>query len=1328
MQNSKNCNTKTKKKDGHHNPSKINKNNVNIKDIKTLYNIFSSNIQTESDNINCTDKTNEHASSFLMKKENYNNNIDSNNKKESHLFCIPHDNYNGTKTSNLKKEDNLFLSQISNQKQKDIDFDFFSEYNEKDQPTKLTKIKHLDKNKNEINSTTNLYQPNHDPLLYLNEIDDVNNFEKNEKNNENISKLNNDGMDKPESIMDYNCFDENRSKIEKVEQKENDITISKMNDIFIGSGESQNIEWEKIYEPFDKEFEKNISFEKNKQDTLNTSILSNSIFFENEKNNYNDLDLGNETWVTNEMNNYDINIIQDEVISKEIFFPFDFNSNAFPKTSAEESIYNNFVFNDNDSDMVSIKNANILDDNTDIKKEMASSSENLIQTPSSFNFNNQIQINKNDELFEKIKEQRNNDIPFKDIKPNEDPFILSEKFDELILNTNMTSQNDIDSIFKDEHKACYKISNEIDIEEVENYSLKMINEKNKNNSNENNTFLKMIEEIENVSKDIILDHFKLETNETIENDETNLETNESIYDPPNFDNKIETIFNNITEEYNKSIYKETNESEIHFENLQNVNLPDFTQIQSTFLDNKTKWNDVFASKQDEDIFVSKKEEDIFVSKQDEDIFVSKQEEDIFVSKQDENIFVSKQEEDIFVSKKEEDIFVSKKEKDIIVSKQDEDIFVSKQEEDIFVSKQEEDIFVSKQDENIFVSKQEEDIFVSKKEEDIFVSKKEEDIFVSKKEKDIIVSKQDQVLQFYEDIYNILINKNYLDIFLTLKKNNNINNDDMNIYNFHIYLKNVKKIKKRGFNDMYDYTDYIHKFIEDIYQMNVKKFFFYNIYIDNINKCIKKKNLLINSISNSYNFVNDFYKKHEKILTHDMFYKNVNYSLYFLFFINTLIELWKKIIIKIKNINIILLLKKFINIFKKNKIAYALKQLSNYLQAVYDLLNRPIQDEGQTKIKKIIKIIIKSKTFKTVKKYVYKINNSSFHFTILFSLISIPPYKKTATIFDHLMEYFFKNINKILLKQIKDTFQYNQEENNEKDQPQNLSTCKGNTKNVKEVVNNIIKSGKNNICLIKIKNFKQLFLQNGGESNNETKRESGTSLLNTLTDIKINDEICLFEKELELYIKYNISFYRLFFKFIIPLVNKITTTFENLETFFTLYVNYKIKKKKKLFFFYNPWIYSYDTFLSFSQINIMSNSNNLKKDEKEVIETDQELEIFSNQIKTNILIENSKNILNLEQSILYYKQLDNDITSSNIFNLIDNFYDFKNINQIFSHKNKISVYHKNINKQKDTKNKININYNHFKNYYSDILNLCYDERYIKINTRALKYLFFNLHFN
>ncbi|CAD2100089.1 conserved Plasmodium protein, unknown function [Plasmodium vinckei] len=1242
MQNYENCNKKTKKKDGHHNSSSINKNNVNIKDIKTLYNIFSCNIQTESNNINCTDKTSEHASSFLMKKENYNNNIDSNNKKESHLFSIPHDNYKVTKTSNLKKEDNLFLSQINNKKQKDIDFDFFAEYNEKDHPGKLTKIKHLDKNKKEINinSTTNLYQPNDDPLLYLNEIDDANYFEKNEKNSENINKLNNDGMDRPESIVNYNCFDESCDKIEKVEQKESNITISKTNDIFIGNGESQNIEWGNIYESFDKELEKNISFEQNKQDTLNTSILSNSIFFENKKDNYNDLDLGNKAWVTNEINtvdkfsehiglgtypsneinNYDINFIQDEVNSKEISFPFDFNSNTFPKANTEESLYNNFIFNDNDSDMFNTKNANILDGDTDKKKEMIHSSENLIQTPSSFNFNNQIQFNKNDELFEKIEEQRNNDIPFKDMKPNEDPFILSEKFDDLILNTNMNSQNDIYSIVEDDHRGCYKISEEtIDIEEIENYSLKMINEKNKNDSNENNTFLEMIEEIENVSKDLILDHFKLENGDTnLENDETNLENdehnqpdtlNESIYDLPNFNNKMETIFNNITEEYNKNAYKETNESETHFENLKNVNLPDFTQIQSTFLDNKTKWSDEFE-KGDEDIFANKK---------------------------------------------------------------------------------------------------------------------------------------DEVQNFYEDIYNILINKNYLDIFSTLKKNNNISNEDMSIHNFHIYLKNVKKIKKRGFNDMYDYSDYIHKFIEDIYPMNIKKFFFYNIYIDNINKCIQKKNLLINSISNSYNFVNDFYKKHENILTHDMFYQNVNYSLYFLFFINTLIELWKKITIKIKNINIIQLLKKFINIFKKNKIAYALKQLSNYLQSVYDLLNRPILDEGQTKIKKIIKIIIRSKTFKTVKKYVYKINNSSFHFTILFSLISIPPYKKTGTIFDHLMEYFFKNINKILLKQIKDTFRCNQEGNNGKDGPPNLSTCEGNPKNVKNVVNNIIKTGENNICLVKIKKFEQVFLQNIGESSNETKQDSetkqddetkrdgetkmnSTNLLNTLTDIKINDEICLFEKELELYIKYNISFYRLFFKFIIPLVNKITTTFENLETFFTLYVNYKIKKKKKLFFFYNPWIYSYDTFLSFTQINIMSNSNNLKKNEKEVIETDHELEIFSNQIKTNILIENSKNIFNLEQFILYYKQLDNDIVSSNIFNLIHNFYDYKNINQIFSYRNKISVCPKNINKQKDIKKQINLNYDNLKNYYSDILNLCYDERYMKINTRALKYLFFNLHFN
>ncbi|SCM19430.1 conserved Plasmodium protein, unknown function [Plasmodium chabaudi adami] len=1239
MQNYENCNKKKKKKDGYHNSSRINKNNVNIKDIKTLYNIFSCNIQTESNNINCTDKTIEHALPYLIKKENYNNKIDSNNKKESHLFCISHDNYKVTKTNNVKKENNLFLNQISNQKEKDIDFDFFAEYNEKDNAGKLTKIKHLDKNETEtnINSTTNFYQPNHDPLLYLNELDDAISFGNNEKNSgngenilENINKLSNDGMDYPDQVVHYDCFDESHGKTEKVEeQKESDITINQTNDAFIGNSESQNMEWEKIYEPFDKELETNISFKQNKQDTLNTSILSNSIFFENKKDNYNDFDLDNKNWVTNEVdtvdkfsepigldtypsneiNNSDINFIQDEVNSKEISFPFDFNSNTFPKTNAEECIYNNFNFDDNDSDMFSTSNANILDGDTDKKKKITHSSENLIQPPIVFNFNNQIQVDKNDERFEKIEEQRNNDIPFKDMKPNEDPFFLPEKFDELILNTNMTSQNDINSIFEDENKTCYKISEDkLNIDEVEDYSLKMINEKNINCSNENNTFLEMIEEIENVSKDLILDHFKIENGDTnLESDEhSQTDTpNELTYDLPNCNNKIETIFNKITEEYNKSDYKETNESEIHFENLKNVNLPDFTEIPSTFLDNKTKWNDEFE-------------------------------------KGNENIFANE-------------------------------------------------------------------------------------------------NKQDEVRQFYEDIYNILINKNYLDIFLTLKKNNNISNEHMNIHNFHIYLKNVKKIKKRGFNDMYDYSDYIHKFIEDIYPMNVKKFFFYNIYVDNINKGIKKKNLLINSISNSYNFVNDFYKKHEKILTHDMFYQNISYSLYFLFFINTLIELWKKITIKIKNINIILLLKKFINIFKKNKMVYALKQLSNYLQSVYDLLNRPILDEGQTKIKKIIKIIIRSKTFKKVKKYVYKINNSSFHFTILFSLISIPPYKKTATIFEHLMEYFFKNINKILLKQIKDTFQYNQEGNNEKDEPQNLSTCEGNSKNVKNVVNNIIKTGEHNICLVKIKNLEQIFLQSVAESSNESKQDSetkqdseakmnNTNLLNILTDIKINDEICMLEKELELYIKYNVSFYRLFFKFIIPLVNKITTIFENLETFFTLYVNYKIKKKKKLFFFYNPWIYSYDTFLSFSQINIMPNSNNLKKNEKEIIETDQELEIFSNQIKTNILIENSKNILNLERFILYYKQLDNDITSSTIFNIIDNFYDFKNVNQIFSYKEKISASHKNINKQKDLSKKINLNYSTLKNYYSDILNLCYDERYMKINTRALKYLFFNLHFN
>lgn len=477
MQNYENCSKKTKKKNGYHSSNNISKNNVNIKDIKTLYNIFSCNIQTESNIIDCTDKINKDGSIFLTKMGKNINGSDNNNKES-------HDNYKITKTGNVKKEDDLFLRQTNKQKPKDNDFDFFMEYNENNHVNKLTKIKHLDKNKKEtnINSTINSYQSNHDSLLYLNEIDDIKNFEKNYKNSENTkyenilkntnTEVNNDVMHTHEQIVHYNYFDENYNKIEKIkEPKEKDITINKINDVFIVGSENQNIEWEKRYEPFEKELEKNISSEQNNQDILNTSILFDNIFYENKKNNCTDFDFRNKSCTKNETDivdkisdhidldtypnkeiiNYDINFMENEKNTKDISFPFDFNSNIFPKTNFKECIYNSLVFDDKDSDIFNIKDKNILDGNIDKKKEVIHSSDDLIKSDILFNFYDKIQFNKYDEMFEKEEEQRNNDILFKDVKKSENNFFLSEylnkssgSYDKLYLNKN--NKNEINYI------------------------------------------------------------------------------------------------------------------------------------------------------------------------------------------------------------------------------------------------------------------------------------------------------------------------------------------------------------------------------------------------------------------------------------------------------------------------------------------------------------------------------------------------------------------------------------------------------------------------------------------------------------------------------------------------------------------------------------------------------------------------------------------------------------------------------------------------------------------------------------------------------------------
>ncbi|KYO02823.1 hypothetical protein PGSY75_0411800 [Plasmodium gaboni] len=753
-----------------------------------------------------------------------------------------------------------------------------------------------------------------------------------------------------------------------------------------------------------------------------------------------------------------------------------------------------------------------------------------------------------------------------------------------------------------------------------------------------------------------------------------------------------------------------------------------------------------------------------------------------------------------------------------------------------------------------------------------------------------VTSNEYDLKCYDDIYNILMRKNYLDIFPIFEENKKYNFHYMNIKDFQIFLRKEKNIMKSGFNEMYDYNDYIHFFIEDIFHMNIKDFFFFNIYIDNMNKCITKKNILINNISNSHNFINDFYQKHEKVLTLDIFYKNISYSLYFLIFINLLTQLWEKLSFDIKQINPNKLLKSLIKYVNKKKIVQVLKCTYLYLYNIYEQLNKTCIDEK--KKKKIIKIIKKSKSFKSIKKNIYKINNSCFHLLLFFLPLSVPPFKNKINIYEHLLTYFLKNINKMIFKYIKDdkkgsfftNFEMHDlkknnhhhhnniekknythdtkkgvEQNNKnvqnniyynaknmgnyngiekfctrQDNDQNICTGQVNVqkictsqvnaqkvctdhedenlnlsieeedisnfsvkisnrdpiekvedlskeknveyetlltneeeikcieektgtffinnsiekeldRNMKYIVDNIIQNSSKNICLLKIKSLEELFLYCFEINKNDYM--SINNLTNAIRYIKVNDKIEIMEKLFESYIKRNINFYNIFFKIIIPLVNRITNIFENLETLFTLYINYNInKKKKKLFYFYDPWLYGYDAFLSFIQLedikNVGENNKDLFYKKKKYIYINERKEYNKDESIQNVendLYLDDMVIENIDDFLIYFRDLDKNFISKNIFDTLDNIYSIKNTSHLLSiiknkqakRKSKINTKEKEKIKEKiKRRQKINQGMNklNMRIYYSHILNLCNNESYIKINTRALKYLFFNLYFN
>ncbi|SBT70400.1 conserved Plasmodium protein, unknown function [Plasmodium malariae] len=715
---------------------------------------------------------------------------------------------------------------------------------------------------------------------------------------------------------------------------------------------------------------------------------------------------------------------------------------------------------------------------------------------------------------------------------------------------------------------------------------------------------------------------------------------------------------------------------------------------------------------------------------------------------------------------------------------------------------------------------------------------------------------EQELKFYESIYNILMNKEYIESFRVIEENADSNCRDIDIFNFQIYLKRVKNIMKRGFIDMYDYTDYTHILIDDIFYMNIKEFFLFNIYIVNINKCINRKNVLINNISNTHNFINDFYNKYEKVLTQDEFYKNISYSLYFLVFINLLVEMSYKLLCCVKKVNPNELLKRVISYIQEEKMMHVLIETYSYLYHIYEVLTKRTLDEKRKK--KVIKIIRKSKSFKLVSKYIFKINNSCFHLLLFFLPLSVPPFKNKTNISEYLLNYFLKNINKIIFKYIKDENgskafhverthaqdgivhlkkSYPRRENNTKEEvvydgkrltsedggtptrvnynndsylkekgkgtkdyeinkcilkrqaknelnktdkrytnkwekfEQQPLLCKniGNllNKNIKGIIDNIVKNNKKNICLLKIKKLEQLFLYCFQQNNNE---KPTNNLISVLTDIHINEKIEHIENILELYIKKNIYFYHTFFKRIIPIVNSITNIFEDLETLFSLYINYKIKKRKKLFYFYDPWLSNYDTFLSFTQLDAMKVADDhvhatlfphqkekcgkKKKKKKKGYSGKMQLEVAHEGVESgqteneNVERKEGKkeeekekdvdadkdddehvnemlcqSTCEAEDFIGDFKTMDKNFVTNNIFHDIKNFYDIKNISHILSYVASEKNTHKS-----EYKYRSNLSENKLKEYYSYILKLCYDERYIKINTRALKCLFFNLYYS
>ncbi|KMZ89071.1 blood stage membrane protein ag-1 [Plasmodium vivax Brazil I] len=600
------------------------------------------------------------------------------------------------------------------------------------------------------------------------------------------------------------------------------------------------------------------------------------------------------------------------------------------------------------------------------------------------------------------------------------------------------------------------------------------------------------------------------------------------------------------------------------------------------------------------------------------------------------------------------------------------------------------------------------------------------------------------MQLCEGIYHVLMSRNYLEALPVLAAyrgekqtdgrpisevsdathrgaSNYLGDDSLhgkvNLLTFHTYLRRAKKMNKRGFDEMYDYSDYVYTHMDEIYQMDVSRFFFNSNYLENMNRYVIKKNRIVNDLTNAHNFVNDFLKKKENVITQKGFRTDVTYPMYFLMLTDLLVTLWRMSLSRLKEANWSKTIRFLTRRLRRKTTIRVLKRCHSLLSRIYRHLTKHPLDERQKK--KIIKTVKRSRSFKVAQKNVRRINTFCFYVLIFFLPMSVPPFGRDLSGRDYLLHCFLRNVNKVVLR----------------------------SENVRDVVRKAVSSSQRNICRLKVHSLEQVFRcsfedaprgggpASAGASSHRKGRSNGqpncepnglrncqpnrqpnglptrqpNSLAEALRDIHISARIEHVEEELAAYLRANAHFHETFFNIIVPMLNGLTTLLDSLEAIFALYVKYKVRKSRELIFFRNPWLCSYDAFLSFSRSGGPA----------------------PNRVEGGGVVSDSAGNLaddSADSLAAYMAQQDRQLAQDDLGAL----YSLKRVKEMLllggrkegaSRSNTGGGPKRSHLSERGRENQAKLNA-----YYSYILKLCLDERYKEINTRALRCLFCSLYFS